>query len=94
MMALVTGCMHGVNLMLVSTVPKRFRIYGNVSTVSGTINACSHVGAAIFTYGIALLSEVIGWRLTVGVWVLIAFVGTLVCLVAAKRWKQMIEEEK
>ncbi len=93
MMALITGCMHGVNLMLVSHVPKRFRKYGNISTISGTINACSHVGAAIFTYGIALLSEKIGWRWTVGVWVLIAALGATLCLVAAKKWKKMTDEE-
>ena len=93
MMALITGCMHGVNLMLVSHVPKRFRKYGNISTISGTINACSHVGAAIFTYGIALLSEKIGWRWTVGVWFIIAILGATVCLVGAKLWKKMTEEE-
>jgi len=93
MMALITGCMHGVNLMLVSHVPKRFRKYGNISTVSGTINACSHVGAAIFTYGIALLSEKIGWQWTVGVWFIIAALGALVCLIAAKKWKKMTDEE-
>jgi len=92
MMALITGCMHGVNLMLVSHVPKRFRKYGNISTVSGTINACSHVGAAIFTYGIALLSEKIGWRWTVGVWFMIATVGAILCLIAAKKWKKMTDD--
>jgi len=91
MMALLTGCMHGLNLMLVSHVPKRFRKYGNVSTVTGTVNACSHVGAAIFTYGIALLSEKIGWRWTVGIWVLIALLGALFCFLASKRWKKMID---
>ena len=34
MMALITGCMHGVNLMLISHVPKRFRKYGNISTLN------------------------------------------------------------
>ncbi len=92
LMALITGCMHGVNLMLVSHVPKRFKKYGNISTVSGAINACSHVGAAIFTYGIALLSEKIGWRLTVGVWFIIAALGAAVCLIASKQWKKMTEE--
>lgn len=93
MMALITGCMHGVNLMLISHVPKRFRKYGNISTISGTTNACSHVGAAIFTYGIALLSEKIGWRFTVGVWFIIAILGAVVCLLASRLWKKMLDEE-
>ncbi len=93
MMTLITGCMHGVNFMLISHFPKRFKKYGNVALVTGCINACSHVGAAIFTYGIALLSEKIGWRLTVGVWFLIAAIGLFACLVASMRWKKMGEEE-
>lgn len=92
MMTLITGCMHGVNFMLLSHFPKRFKQYGNVATITGTINACSHVGAAIFTYGIAVLAEKIGWRFTVGVWILIAAVGLAVCLVAAKRWKKTMKE--
>ena len=89
MMALITGCMHGVNFMLLSHFPKRFKKYGNVATVTGAINACSHVGAAIFTYGIAVLAERIGWQWTVGVWFLIAAVGAILCLLAAKRWKKL-----
>ena len=88
---LITGCMHGINLMLITHVPKRFKKYGNISTVSGVINACSHVGAAIFTYGIAVLSERIGWQWTVGVWVLLALLGATVCLIAAGHWKQMAD---
>ena len=93
MMALITGCMHGVNFMLISHFPKRFKKYGNVALITGCINACSHVGAAIFTYGIALLSEKIGWRWTVGVWFMIAALGAILCLVAAKKWKKMTDEE-
>ena len=93
MMALITGCMHGVNFMLISHFPKRFKKYGNVALITGCINACSHVGAAIFTYGIALLSEKIGWRWTVGVWFLIAAIGLFACLVASRRWKKMENEE-
>jgi OPA family glycerol-3-phosphate transporter-like MFS transporter len=85
--------MHGVNLMLVSHVPKRFKKYGNISTVSDVINVCSHVGAAIFTYGIAVLSELICRQWTVGVWVPLALLGATVCLIAAGHWKQMADAE-
>ncbi len=93
MMALITGCMHGVNFMLLSHFPKLFKKYGNVATITGTLNACSHIGAAIFTYGIAVLSEKIGWRLTVGIWFAIAAVGIVTCLIASMRWKKTMEEE-
>ena len=90
-MALITGCMHGTNLMLITHVPKRFKKYGNISTMSGVINACTYVGAAISTYGIALLSEAIGWRNTVGVWALIALLGTACCLIASRPWSKMMD---
>ena len=90
LMALITGCMHGINLMLITHVPKRFKKFGNISTISGAINACTYVGAAISTYGISLLSETIGWRNTVGVWFIIAALGGVCCLIAMKPWKRMI----
>ena len=94
-MALITGCMHGINLMLITHVPKRFKRFGNVSTVSGVINSFTYVGAAISTYGIAVLSEAIGWRNTVGVWAIIALIGMGACLLAAGAWKkQMIHREE
>ncbi len=92
LMAMITGCMHGVNLMLISIVPKRFKKYGNISTISGLVNACTYIGAAISTYAIALLSERIGWRNTVGVWFVIAIVGTASCIVALKPWNKFIEK--
>ena len=63
--ALLIGSMHGVNLMLVCMIPPYFKKYGNVSTASGIINACTYVGSAISTYGIAVLSDKIGWNFTV-----------------------------
>lgn len=93
MMAMITGCMHGVNLMLITHVPKRFKKYGNISTISGALNACTYVGAAIATYGVAKLSEVVGWRNTVGVWAIIGVLGTLCCFVAVRMWQNFIDEK-
>lgn len=90
--ALLTGCMHGVNLILICMVPPFFHKLGIVSTVSGTLNACTYIGSAISTYGIAVLSRVIGWNGTIFIWVLIAAGGSLLCLVAAKPWKNTYME--
>ena len=84
--AAVTGCMHGVNFMLVSILPRFFHRYGNTSTASGVLNACTYVGAASSTYGIAVLSSRIGWQDTIGIWFLIALTGTVLCLVTVKPW--------
>ena len=86
--ALLTGSMHGVNLVLICMIPSFFKKYGNVSTVSGVINSCTYIGSALSTYGIALLSDMHGWNFTLLVWSVIALSGTLVCLVNAKPWKK------
>lgn len=84
--ALLTGCMHGVNLLLISMIPPFFQKYGNISTVSGVLNSCTYIGSAISTYGIAVLSEQIGWHDTVFLWFLIAVSGTVICLFCCKPW--------
>lgn len=92
LMSLITGANHGVNLMLIGHVPKRFRKYGNISTVSGAINSCTYIGSAIATYGIAKLSESFGWSVTVMAWCVIAILGTVCCIIAMPKWKAFIEQ--
>lgn len=58
--ALITGCMHGINLMIVSMVPLRFGKVGRVSTMTGLLNASTYVGCAVSTYGFAAVSELFG----------------------------------
>lgn len=84
--ALLTGCMHGVNFMLISMLPAYFRKYGNTSTVSGVLNACTYIGSALSTYGVAVLSTGIGWDGTILLWFCIALVGTALCLLCVKPW--------
>ena len=86
-MAVLTGSMHGVNLMLICMVPPFFQRHGNISTVSGILNSCTHIGSAISTYGIALLSESAGWQATAFMWFLIAALGAAVCGVCSRIWK-------
>ncbi len=89
--ALLTGAMHGVNLLLICMVPHYFVKYGNVSTVSGVLNSCTYIGSAVSTYGIALLSEKFNWSFTLFVWLMIALSGTLVCFLCVKPWKTNME---
>jgi len=91
LMAFLTGSMHAVNLMLISTLPLFFRKYGVVSTASGVLNACTYVGSAVSTYGIALLSENLGWSFTLWTWVLIAAVAGTLCLLAMRPFKKKMQ---
>jgi len=85
----IVGGVHGVNLMLVCIAPKRFKSYGNISTMSGILNFSTYIGSAASTYGIAALSEYTGWHTTIGIWIGIAAVGTALCFVAAKKWEKL-----
>ena len=91
-MTLINGAIHGINLMLIGHVPKRFRKYGNISTISGIVNAFTYVGSAIATYGIAKLAEMHGWQFTTFVWFAMAVLGLLCCLIAMFKWKKFIEK--
>lgn len=87
-LALLVGAMHGVNLMLICMVPSFYKNTGKISLVSGLLNACTYVGSAISTYGIALLTEGVGWSATVLSWVIIALMGTAVCFVTIPLWNK------
>ncbi len=90
LMALATGCLHGISLLLVGMVPEYFKNTGYVGTISGVLNACTYVGSAVSVYGIAVISEQAGWNQTVKIWSVIALVGTMLCGVCKYLWKTNI----
>lgn len=89
---LMTGCMYGINLMLVTHVPKRFKKYGNISTFAGVVNSCTYVGEAIFMYAIAMIANRFDWRFSIGTCFVIAVAGTLGCIIAARPWRRFVED--
>ena len=91
-MGLIVASMHGINLMLITVVPKRFVKSGKVSTYSGLLNACTYIGAAISTYGFAALAESFGWNVTILTWIIISVAGLGVCLAATPIWKKFRKE--
>lgn len=91
-MAVLTGAMHGVNLMLICMLPAYFQKTGKVSTVSGVLNACTYIGSALSTYMIAYLVEKFGWQLNLQIWLGVTVVGTLVCALLQKPWNKINEE--
>ena len=92
MMAMIVACMHGVNVMLISVVPKRFLKSGKVATFSGILNAFTYVGASISTYGFAILSDLYGWNATILLWIAVSVVGVGVCLGATSLWAKFKKE--
>lgn len=91
-MMLITGCMHGINMLLISRLPAFFAKYGRVSTISGILNTFTYVGSAASAYGFAAVSERMGWGFTVGVWAVIALLGLLCCSGSIRHWKKFISD--
>jgi OPA family glycerol-3-phosphate transporter-like MFS transporter len=85
--AIITGCMHGVNLILICMVPGRFERTGRVAYISGLLNFFTYVGSALSTYGIAKLSESFGWQFTIWGWAAIALMGAMTCCLCIPKWK-------
>ncbi|MBR5586677.1 MAG: MFS transporter [Clostridia bacterium] len=87
--ALITGSMHGVNFMLIGLLPRSFGKFGKLSFVTGLLNSSTYIGSAISTYGIALLSTRFGWGAITWMWVALAFVPAVTCMLSAKPWNKI-----
>lgn len=92
MMTVITGCMYGVNLMLISRVPGHFARFGNVSMVSGILNAATYAGSALSTYGFGAVAEDFGWMQVVILWAVTALAGALLLLPRMRRWGDFCRE--
>lgn len=86
LLALLVGCMHGINFLLIQILPSYFKGFGHVSLLSGILNASVYLGAAISTYGIALINDEYGWNITIYIWGIISLIGVIVCLAIFKKW--------
>ena len=64
MMTLITGSMYGINLMLISRVPRHFARFGRVATISGILNASTYIGSSLSTAASGAISDHYGWHLS------------------------------
>lgn len=90
--ALIAGCTHGINVMLISFLPRRFERAGKAATVSGVCNACVYLGSAASSYGIALTASYMGWFATLVSWGIVSAAGLLVCALCFRRWRAYIKQ--
>lgn len=87
--ALMTGCMHGVNLVLLCILPPLLAEKGRVSAISGILNTCTYIGSALSTYLIPLVTEATGnWSTTLLLWLLAVVLGTVICFACIPAWKK------
>ena len=90
--SIVTGSMHGVNLMLVVMLPRRFSRFGRISGISGILNFFTYLGSALSTFCIADLIESYDWHKSILLCATAAFVGLFVCSLCVKRWSIFTSE--
>ena len=87
LMTVITGCMYGINLLLISYVPIRFAKKGKVSTICGLLNAATYLGSALSAWLFGMLSEHFGWGTVIAAWAAAACAGTVLCLIFRVKWR-------
>ena len=102
LMGVIVANMHGINLMLITVVPKRFVKSGKVSLFSGILNAFTYVGAYLGNKVFVWLSTIsadpsaaegaVSWTPVVISWVAVSILGLGVCLAAAPIWKRFCKK--
>lgn len=90
LIASLTGCMHGINLILITWVPRYFARYGRIATFSGILNAFTYIGSALAMYGFGALSDKLSWQATIVSWLVIAGLGISLALVTIRRWTAFV----
>ena len=94
LIAVTTACMHGINLILITWVPRYYARYGKVSTISGIMNAFTYIGSAISTYGFGALAEHFDWSFTIITWIVISALGTVLLLFNIRRWQKFAAKDE
>ena len=90
LIASLTGCMHGINLILITWVPAYFARYGRIATFSGILNAFTYIGSALAMYGFGALSDKLSWQATIVSWLVIAGAGIVLALLTIRRWSAFV----
>ena len=93
LLAMLTGCMHGVNMNLICILPPILAGNGKVSAVSGLLNSFTYVGSAISMYVIPLIADKTDWSVTILMWIGFATVGTLLNRLCLPIWKKYKEKQ-
>ena len=94
LMSVIVAAMHGINLMLITVVPKRFLKSGRVSTFSGIFNAGTYVGSAVAVPAFAVISNNLdfgnsSWAYTLILSSLVvSTLGAVMCFIAVPLWKR------
>lgn len=88
-LAVVTTCMHAVNVMFITMVPLHFEKYGCVSTVGGIFNSCAYIGCGMLNLAAGnILNDNSSWNRLFLFWVLICAVAIILTAACSVIWKK------
>ncbi|MBO4355806.1 MAG: MFS transporter [Clostridia bacterium] len=90
---LLSGATHGVNLMQTAMIPRQYGKTGRVSLIAGIINFIVYVGSSVSTYGFAKMTDTLGWKGTVLLWVAISLAGAVVSFAVLTPWKKFVDSD-
>lgn len=93
MLAIVSTCMVGANILLINLVPIHFGKIGKTSTVTGCLNCLAYGGSAISSYGIGAAAEHFGWNFAVLIWMGFALAALIACFWGKDKWGRYIKNE-
>lgn len=66
--SMVIAAMHGVNLIMISMLPRQFSKFKRISLISGLFNSFTYLGSALSAFGMAAYIEGFGWKSMVFFW--------------------------
>lgn len=88
-LAVITTCMHAVNVMFITMVPLRFSKYNCTSTIGGLLNAVAYIGCgALNLVSGKLLTNTASWSGLFIFWMLLCTIGILLTSLSSILWKK------
>ena len=86
--SMVIAAMHGVNLIMISMLPRQFSKFKRISLISGLFNSFTYLGSALSAFGMAAYIERFGWKSMVFFWGAVALTGGGISLALVKKWRR------
>jgi sugar phosphate permease len=75
LLGLTVAFMYGANTILLTIVPYSFGRYGKISTVAGTLDFCSYIGAACTGIVTGAVIDTAGWDGAILLWAVLSVFG-------------------
>ncbi|MGN0523754.1 MAG: MFS transporter [Eubacterium sp.] len=86
--AVITTCMHAINVMFITMIPLHFNKYGCVSTVGGLLNCVAYIGCGGLNMVSGKLLDTSSWNTLFVFWIILCVTGiilTVICSAINKR---------